>query len=60
MSNYSRFLPFIINNFSCLRIFRRRKKIKYRKLKIQPRVRKDGEPRHLRRYVMHSGVIRRL
>ncbi|EDP45692.1 hypothetical protein RICGR_0611 [Rickettsiella grylli] len=59
MSIGSRILSFIIHYFSCLRIFRRRKKIRYRKLKMRSRLKKD-EPQHLRPYVIHSGVIRRL
>ncbi|MFZ0219311.1 MAG: hypothetical protein WAL30_03800 [Candidatus Aquirickettsiella sp.] len=54
-----RFLSLLINCFPFVREFRLRKKIRHRRIKTQRKSVKD-EPKHLRRYVMMSGTIRRL
>ncbi len=58
-SKVRRFLSLLIKNFPLSREFRLRKKIRLKKLKMQHKILKD-EPKHLRRYVMSSGTIRRL
>lgn len=58
-SKVRRFLSSLINNFPLVRGFRLLKKMRHKKLKTQHKLIKD-EPKHLRRYVMLSGTIRRL
>lgn len=62
-SKVRRFLSLLINNFPFVREFRLRKKIRHKKLKMQRKLSRKlskDEPKHLRRYVMLSGTIRRL
>lgn len=53
------FLSLLIDCFPFVREFRLRKKIRHKRLKMQRKLPKE-EPKHLRRYVMLSGTIRRL
>jgi hypothetical protein len=59
MLKRSGFLSLLINCFPFVREFRLHKKIRHKKIKMQRKLIKD-EPKHLRRYVMMSGTIRRL
>ncbi len=54
-----RFLLLLVNCFPFVREYKLRKKNRYKRLKIQRKFLKD-EPKHLRRYVVMSGTIRRL
>jgi hypothetical protein len=58
-SKVRKFLSLLINCFPFVREFRLRKKIRYKRLKMQCSLSKD-EPKHLRRYILQSGTIRRL
>lgn len=57
-SKVRKFLSLLINCFPFVGEFRLRKKIRYKRLKMQCSL-KD-EPKHLRRYILQSGTIRRL
>ena len=59
MFKRSGFLSLLISCFPFVREFRVRKKIRYRRINKRRKLPKD-EPKHLRRYVMLSGTIRRL
>lgn len=59
MRKRSTFLLLLSDAFLLAREFRLRKKIRYKRLRMQRKLAKD-EPRHLRRYIVHSGTIRRL
>ena len=57
-SKIRKFLLLLVNGFPFVREFRLRK-IRQKKIKMQ-RVVYKNEPKHLRRYIMQSGTIRRL
>jgi len=58
-SKCARFLSLLVNCFPWVREYRLHRKIRHKRLKIQLKLPKD-EPKHLRRYVILSGSIRRL
>jgi hypothetical protein len=57
-SKIRKFLSLLVNGFPFVREFRVRKKIRYKRLKMQKLIKDD--PKHLRRYILRSGTIRRL
>lgn len=57
-SKIRRFLLLLVNGFPFVRELRLRRKIRQKRVRMQKLI-KD-EPKHLRRYIMHSGTIRRL
>jgi hypothetical protein len=59
MLKRSGFLSLLVNCFPLVREFRLCKKIRNKRIKKNLKLAKD-EPKHLRRYVMLSGTIRRL
>ncbi|MCH9636803.1 hypothetical protein A1D18_00155 [Candidatus Rickettsiella isopodorum] len=59
MLKRSRFLSLLINCFPLVREFRLYKKMRHKKLKMRRKLVKN-DPKHLRRYVIQSGTIRRL
>lgn len=54
-----RFLSLLINSFPFVREFRLRKKIRLKRIKMSRRLSRD-DAKHLRRYILMSGTIRRL
>ncbi|WP_342227080.1 hypothetical protein [Rickettsiella endosymbiont of Rhagonycha lignosa] len=57
-SKIRKFLTLLANGFPFIREYRVRRKIRYKKLKMQKLIKDD--PKHLRRYILQSGTIRRL
>lgn len=57
-SKIRKFLSLLVNSFPFIREYRVRRKIRYKKLKMQKLIKDD--PKHLRRYILRSGTIRRL
>lgn len=57
-SKIRKFLSLLINGFPFVREFRLRRKIRHKRIKIKKRI--NDEPKHLRRYILQSGTIRRL
>ncbi|TLY47853.1 MAG: hypothetical protein E6K54_05590 [Gammaproteobacteria bacterium] len=57
-SKIRRFLLLLVNGFPFVRELRLRRKIRQKRIRMQKLI-KD-EPKHLRRYIMQSGTIRRL
>jgi hypothetical protein len=57
-SKIRHFFLLLINGFPFVREFRLRKKLRQKRKRMKNLV-KD-EPKHLRRYIMQSGTIRRL
>lgn len=57
-SKIRKFLSLLANGFPFVREFRTHRKIRQKRLKMRKFI-KD-EPKHLRRYVIQSGTIRRL
>lgn len=57
-SKIRKFLSLLVKGFPFIREFRLRRKIRRKRLKMQ-KIIKD-EPKHLRRYLLQSGTIRRL
>lgn len=56
---FRKFLLSLMDGFPFVRELRLRKKLRNKRLKMQRKLTKD-EPKHLRRYIMMSGTIRRL
>lgn len=54
-----RFLSLLVKCFPFVREFRLRKKMRCRRINKRRKLPKDA-PKHLRRYLMMSGTIRRL